>query len=270
MTRNKEGSAAKAAILFLWAHRGASAVAPENTLAAFRAAESAGADGIELDVHLSRDGIPVVIHDETLERTSNGHGRVARWNAAELARLDAGGWFSPEFSGERIPTLEQVLVWAGERLRVNIEIKTAAAGAAVLRLLRDFPNSRVLVSSFDHRLLPQLRQQDSSLPLGVLGETHFWRRGVLRAAASGAESYHPRVDRVSRPLLLACRSAGLVVYPWTVDAVAEVNRLLLLGVSGLFTNDPRSVITHLESKRNILKLQDKSFRLELTSGAAVL
>ncbi|HAD04749.1 MAG: hypothetical protein A2091_08765 [Desulfuromonadales bacterium GWD2_61_12] len=254
--RCPEGSAAQAATLFLWAHRGASAVAPENTLAAFRAAEGAGAGGIELDVHLSRDGIPVVIHDETLERTSNGHGQVARWSAAELVLLDAGGWFAPAFSGERIPTLEQVLAWAGERLRVNIEIKTAAAGAAVLRLLRDFPRSRVLVSSFDHRLLTQLHQQDPELSLGFLGETRFWRRGVRRAVAAGAESYHPRADLVSRPLLRACRSAGLAVYPWTIDAAAEVDRFLLLGVSGLFVNDPQCVAKHLKSKQTTLKLQE--------------
>ena len=185
---------------------------------------------------------------------------LSRRSAAELTLLDAGLWFSPAFRGEKIPTLEQVLDWAADRLRVNIEIKSAAAGVAVQRLLRNFPRSRVLISSFDHRLLEQLRQQDATLPLGFLGETRFWRRGVRRAVAAGAESYHPRADRVSRPLLLACHSAGLAVYPWTVDAVAEVNRLLLLGVSGLFTNDPRRVVMHLESKQNALKLQEKSFR----------
>lgn len=245
-------------------------MAPENTLAAFRAAEICGADGIELDVHLSRDGVPVVLHDETLDRTSNGCGQVVRWSVAELSHLDAGSWFDPDFSGEKIPTLEEVLVWAGERLRINIEIKTAAAAAAVLLLLRDFPRSRVLISSFDHRLLAGVRQQDDTLPLGFLCDSRFWRGGVRRAVASGAESYHPRADVVSRSLLLACRQAGLAVYPWTVDAAAEVRRFLLLGVAGLFTNDPRGVVRVLESRRNVPKLQEKILRNDLTSGATVL
>lgn len=248
---------------FIWAHRGASVLAPENTLAAFRAAENAGADGIELDVHLSRDGVAVVLHDETLERTSNGHGRVVRWSVAELGQFDAGGWFASAFSGERIPTLEQVLDWAGERLRLNIEIKTAAAGSAVLRLLRDFPDSRVLISSFDHRLLAGLRRQSAALSLGFLGDSRFWRGGVRRAVAAGAESFHPRADLVSRQLLLACRRAGLAVYPWTVDAPADVRRFMLLGVDGFFTNDPRGVIMLLDAAQNMPKLKVKSAQDDL-------
>lgn len=226
-------------------------------MAAFRAAESAGADGIELDVHLSRDGVPVVLHDETLERTSNGRGRVVDWSLAELRRLDAGGWFAPAFAGERIPLLEEVLAWVGARLRINVEIKSAAAGAAVLGLLRDFPRSRVLISSFDHRLLAWLRRQDAALPLGFLSESRFWRGGVRRAVAAGAESFHPRIDLLSRSLLAACHQGGLAVYPWTVDTPTEVDHCLLLGASGLFTNDPQGVATALAAGTNILNSQEK-------------
>src|SRR6056297_841327 len=95
---------------FIWAHRGASAVAPENTLAAFTAALQAGADGIELDVHLTRDGVPVVMHDETVDRTTNGSGRIRDLSHAEIDDLDAGSWFGPRWRGEKIPTLEKVLV----------------------------------------------------------------------------------------------------------------------------------------------------------------
>ena len=94
---------------FIWAHRGASASAPENTLAAFRAAEAAGAAGIELDVHLSADGVPVVIHDETVDRTTDGHGPVAALTLCRLRQLDAGRWFAPAFAGEALPTLEEIL-----------------------------------------------------------------------------------------------------------------------------------------------------------------
>lgn len=227
-------------------------------MAAFRAAEGAGADGIELDVHLSREGVPVVLHDETLERTSNGHGRVVDWSLPELRRLDAGSWFAPAFADERIPTLQEVLDWVGERLQVNVEIKSAAAGAAVLSLLRDFPRSRVLISSFDHRLLAWLRRQDATLPLGFLCDSRFWRGGVRRAVVAGAESFHPRVDLLSRSLLAACHQGGLAVYPWTVDTPTEASHCLLLGVSGLFTNDPQGIARVLAARPNILNPQVKS------------
>ena len=234
---------------FIWAHRGASNVAPENTLAAFGAALEAGADGIELDVHLSRDGVPVVLHDDTLERTTNGRGAVLAVPARDLLRLDAGGWFSPRFRGEGIPTLAQVLLWAGERLRLNIEIKSAAAGAAVLDLLGDFPGLHPLVSSFDHGLLERLRHRSGDLALGFLTESRFWRRALRRARLCRAESLHPRQDLVSRPLLEACRRAGLAVYPWTVDAPGRLETLWRAGVDGVFTNDPAGVRQWFKRRR---------------------
>ena len=224
--------------LHIWAHRGASGRTPENTLAAFRAAEADGADGIELDVHLSRDGVPVVIHDSTLERTSNGHGAVADYDLARLKTFDSGAWFDSAFAGERLPTLAEVFAWAGDRLRINVEIKDAAAGRAVLGLLQQYPQARVLVSSFDHRLLARLRSESAALPLGFLSESSFWHRHLARAVAAAAESFHPRADRVTRPLVQACHARGLRVYPWTVDAPGEVDRLLALGVDGFFTNYP--------------------------------
>src|SRR5262245_34742321 len=105
------------------AHRGASARAPENTLAAFREAIRLGADAIELDVQLSADGVPMVIHDLTVDRTTNGHGSVASFASRDLRRLDAGAWYSSRFRGERIPTLEEALECARGRCGLNIEIK---------------------------------------------------------------------------------------------------------------------------------------------------
>jgi glycerophosphoryl diester phosphodiesterase len=227
---------------FIWAHRGASADAPENTLVAFAAAEAAGADGIELDVHLSRDGVPVVIHDERVERTTDGHGAVAELRLAELRRLDAGSWFAPRFAGEPIPLLDEILDWADDRLRLNIEIKDARAGRALLDRLPHYPRARVLVSSFNHRLLENLRRIEPRLPLGFLFEEDGWHRVLRRTLACGAESLHPREDRVSRPLLAACKRQGLAVYPWTLDEPSRIRALRRLGIDGLFTNDPLAVV----------------------------
>jgi len=233
---------------FIWAHRGASATAPENTLAAFRAAEAAGAAGIELDVHLSADGVPVVIHDETVERTTDGRGPVAGLTLRQLRRLDAGSWFAPEFADATLPTLEEVFEWAASRLRLNLEIKAEAAGVAVLELLRRYPEACVLVSSFDHQLLERLRARCAELPLGFLSESPFWRRAVARAVRCGAASFHPRRDRLTRPMLEVCRRQGLAVFPWTVDSPREAAALRRLGAAGLFTNDPASLIRALRHR----------------------
>ena len=224
--------------VFVWAHRGASAMAPENTMVAFRLAEAAGADGIELDIHINRDGLPVVIHDETLDRTTSGAGPVSTIDTASLLGLDAGGWFADDYLGERVPLLAEVLTWAGDRIRVNIEIKSAEAGQAVLETLRDFPRARVLVSSFNHKLLCHLRQTDASLPIGFLIDSRFWRLAARRAVSCAAESFHPPVKHVSRAMVTWCHRHNLTVYPWTVDAPERKRALLRLGVDGFFTNIP--------------------------------
>jgi glycerophosphoryl diester phosphodiesterase len=223
--------------LFLYAHRGASAEAPENTLAAFRRALAAGADGIELDVHLTRDGVPVVIHDDTLERTTDGAGRVAARSAAALQELDAGSWFAPHFAAEALPTLEEVLRLFGGRLRLNLEVKAVRAGMAVLELLTRFPRAEVVVSSFDHGLLTRLRRAAPDLSLAVLAD-HDWHRALAKAAALRVCAFHPRADLVNRPLLTACRRLAMPVHAWTVDDPGRARTLVRLGVAGLFTNDP--------------------------------
>jgi glycerophosphoryl diester phosphodiesterase len=222
----------------LWAHRGASTDAPENTLAAFVLAERQGADGIELDVQLSRDGVPLILHDETLDRTTNGQGRADRLNWSELRGLDAGRWFGSEFAGERLPSLAEVLEWADDRLLLNLEVKDSAAVDALLTTLKQFPQARVLISSFDHKLLAALRSVAPDLRLGFLNDSRFWRRALQRATRARAVSFHPRVDQVSRPLLAACQTANVVVYPWTVNTAAVAHRLRGLGVAGVFSNRP--------------------------------
>jgi len=207
-------------------------------MAAFALAELQGAHGVELDLQITSDGVPVVLHDETLQRTTDGRGRVDALSWTALTRLDAGRWFAPEFAGERVPSLEQVLDWAGDRMQLNLEIKDPAVATAMLDELQRFPRCRVLVSSFDHRLLERLRTVAADLPLGFLSDSRLWRRQVERASRCRALSFHPRADRVSRPQLVTCRRLGLAVYPWTVDSPGVARRFRSFGVSGLFTNTP--------------------------------
>jgi glycerophosphoryl diester phosphodiesterase len=232
---------------FIWAHRGASGRAPENTMAAFRAAEEDGAQGIELDLHLSRDGVPVVIHDEVVQRTTDGHGPVARLTLRQLLRLDAGRWFAPAFAGERIPTLQEVLAWAGDRLRLNLEIKSAEAAQAVQLALADYPHCRVLVSSFDHQVLEKLHAASPGLPLAFLLDSRLWRRPLARATACRAESLHPRHDLLGHAMVNCCHQQGLKVIPWTVDQLPDLRKMRRLGADGLFSNHPRQIRQWLAS-----------------------
>jgi glycerophosphoryl diester phosphodiesterase len=223
---------------FIWAHRGASRIAPENTMAAFAAAVGLGADGLELDIHLSRDGVPVVIHDESLERTTDGRGLVADANLKQLQKLDAGGWFSPEFMGESLPTLAEVLSVFSGKLRLNFELKEFSAGVAVLSLLRQHSDAEVVISSFDYDLLKGLRSLDESLPLAVLFDDGNWRQAVRFANEISACAFHPAKNLVCHRMVAACRKLALPVSVWTVDQEEQARSLVRMGVSGLFTNDP--------------------------------
>jgi glycerophosphoryl diester phosphodiesterase len=223
---------------FIWAHRGDSAWAPENTLAAFHAAVESGADGLELDVHLSCDGVPVVIHDETLERTTDGRGLVSVASAEQIARLDAGSWFSAAFSGEPVPTLAAVLKAFGGQKRLNLEIKEPLAGIAVLDLLKRHASADVVVSSFDIDVLCQLRSADRALPIAVLYHAGGWRKVLSAAKGLSACAFHPGATTVSRPMISACKEAGLPVHVWTVDRIPVAKSLFRAGVAGFFSNDP--------------------------------
>jgi glycerophosphoryl diester phosphodiesterase len=230
------------------AHRGASGAAPENTLAAFRAALAAGADGVEFDVHLSRDGVPVVIHDETLERTTTGHGAVGAASAAELAALEAGAWFRPPLRGEGVPPLEAVLaLLAPSPLELHIELKTGRCPypglvPAVLRLVaRAGLAGRVTLSSFNHRTLQEALALEPRLPCAALLQDVLiepWRY----AHEHGFSAIHPNHRQVDAALVQASHGLGLAVRAFTVDDPAQATRLLALGVDGILSNEPARLL----------------------------
>jgi len=207
-------------------------------MAAFSAAVDSGADGLELDIHLSSDGVPVVIHDETLERTTDGHGLVSDATLSQLRQLDAGGWFSQGFVGEPLPTLEEVLRAFSGQIRLNLELKEFAAGVEVLALLRQYSDAEVVVSSFDYALLERLRSVDDALPLAVLFAEGRWRKAVRFAGEISACAFHPAGNQVSRRMVAVCKQVGLPVSVWTVDQATHARSLVRMGVSGLFSNNP--------------------------------
>jgi len=229
-----------------FAHRGASHDAPQNTLAAFRLAREMGADGVELDVQVSKDGEAVVIHDFTVDATTDGQGAVKDKTLAELKELDAGCWFDARFAGQRIPTLEEVIVEVGHQLFLNIELKTKAFAstnlvAEVVRLIEDHNLvHRVIVSSFNPLPLRQVKRLNHHISTGLIYSfdlpAHLIRALFLLLA--DADALHPEKHLVTQEYMTWAQERGYRVNAWTVDEPAEMKRLITLGVDGIITNRP--------------------------------
>ena len=229
----------------VWGHRGAASCAPENTLESFALAQSQGADGIELDIQLTRDGQIVVCHDETLERVSNGSGNVKDHTLSELKVL-VFNKTHPEYPGARIPTLQEVyeLVKPG-RMLVNVELKTgifhydgivdkvldltAAAGM----------EDRVVYSSFNHHTLVELKKKNPQVKTGLLYsdeaiDVHSYAKKVV-----GADALHPALYHMQDlTYVRKAHSLGLATRVWTVDEEIYIKMLLQMGVEGIITNRP--------------------------------
>lgn len=229
-------------------HRGAPAETPENTLAAFRRALTLGVDAVEVDVHLSADGEPVVIHDPVLGRTTDGHGLVGSLSLAALRHLDAGRWFGDGFAGERIPTLLEALDVL-RPVRVIVELKNGPVrypGMAerVAAVVRASGHGAVTISSFDHPLLREVRAVAPSLETAVL----YSARPVhpLRLAEDvGAGILHPFWHYLTPDVVAAAHEARLRVETWLVDEPDDLARVVAMGVDGIMTGHPERLRTML-------------------------
>ncbi len=230
--------------LEVYAHRGGAGLAPENTLAAFRKALELGVDALEMDLHVTRDGEIVVIHDETVDRTTDGRGSVADLTLDELRRWDAGGKFAPAFRGERIPTLREVidLVKASGNtwIRLILELKFHPDHPGkpedfeqrVLDILRQtgFVH-RVRIISFHHPSLAKLKALEPRIPTGLLaGGRTAPQDPVALVRQSRADYYSPSVRHVTAEAVTAVHQAGIPVVPWTANEEAEMRRLMALGI----------------------------------------
>jgi glycerophosphoryl diester phosphodiesterase len=233
---------------FVLGHRGASHAAPQNTLAAFRKAADVGADGIELDVHLSRDGVPVVIHNNTVDATTDGHGLVREMTLTQLKALDAGAHFDAAFEGERIPTLEEVLAEVGAQLLTNIELKagqTAALVSAVVDLVRRMGMAnRVWFSSFKPYALYRVRALAPDIPCGLLYGPLNPGTLLLRPFTPH-EALHPYKDLLTERAVHRAHEHGLRVFTWTLDDPAVARKFAAWGVDGIITNEPAEILAAL-------------------------
>jgi glycerophosphoryl diester phosphodiesterase len=224
------------------AHRGASGLAPENTMAAFERAVQLGAAFIETDLQLTRDAHFVAMHDGTLERTTNGHGAVHDCTLAELRQLDAGKWFDREYMDARIPTLEEVLEFSHKYDVVfYLEIKYNAAFGmhhALVGALRDARSAaRTAVISFDASTLSAVNKLDPSLMLGLLVETPT-ADTISTAINVGARQICPVHTMVTKEFVSQVHEAGLHVATWTVNSTQEMKAMISAGVEGIMTDFP--------------------------------
>lgn len=230
------------------AHRGASAIAPENTRAAFLEAKRLGFSWIECDVMLSSTGEVVVMHDDTLDRTTNGHGRVVDCPYSTLKTLDAGSWFDPVFSMECILTFEELLLLLSEQsLSANIELKplqgyeeeTVKRAMAILHAFQK-PIPSILLSSFSKKALRMVRAIDTDVSLGLL--MNEWEEGWAEdAAALSCATIHVNQAVLTLKRIQQIESAGYGLLVYTVNDVSRAKELLAQGVDAVFSDCPREI-----------------------------
>jgi glycerophosphoryl diester phosphodiesterase len=225
-------------------HRGAAAVAPENTIVSIRKAQQLGAAWVEFDVKLTREGVPILMHDDRLERTTSGRGCVADHTLAAIRELDAGGWFAPAFDGESVPTFEEALATCAELgLGINLEIKpcpgrneeTAHAVLDVLEANWTADLSPLLISSFAHACLAVARERAPDVPRGYLC-SRLPRDWAAELEHYGCVTLHTDHRRIRGAQLAELRAAGVPVLLYTVNDPRRVRKLLELGVTAVFTD----------------------------------
>lgn len=245
-------------------HRGDSEYYPENTIPAFKSAIRRGVDMVELDVFSvkSEQGQKlVVIHDPTVDRTTDGTGIVWNFSLEELNQLDAGGWFDTQFKGVKIPTLEEVFQEVGGSVLVNVEIKYEQGGRIqgchiekeVIRLIEKYNlTDSVIISSFNYETLRAVRNLSKDAYIGVLSEESESNLDVVSLCkAIGAISYNPDGRYTTRELVERLHSANILVIPWVYkdeNTQTTMTRMLNLGVDGFFANDPKLLHEIVESR----------------------
>ncbi|MCY4021643.1 MAG: glycerophosphodiester phosphodiesterase family protein [Chloroflexi bacterium] len=235
------------------AHRGAMASAPMNTMAAFELALEQGADGIELDVQRSSDGHAVIMHDFSVDATTDGGGAVAEKSLSELQELDAGSWFSSAFAGEGIPTLDQVFASLGERTLFNVEIKSGSAGSGLVEeqvaaCIRRFSvANRVIVSSFDPYVLLNFRLLIPTAMIGFLYDPELPSKYYIPLTKLSHEARHPRHDMVDQAYMRWARENDYYVNTWTVKDAERALELRALGVNAIIADDPEMLVDAFSS-----------------------
>jgi glycerophosphoryl diester phosphodiesterase len=239
---------------YVVAHRGISGKAPENTLASFAlACETPGIDMIELDARLSKENEVMVLHDRTLQRTSTGNGAARIYTVAEMKEFDAGSWFDPVFSAERIPTLREVLTLVNKRRWVNIELKSdfffpekpELLERRVLETVGELGcDECVMYSSFNHRMMANIKRFNPKAITGVLYSVgrDFGRMPSKLAGRVGASVFVCAKREVTKRMLDDARTNGIAFYVYTLNSTSSVSKMIELGVDGILSDIADNIV----------------------------
>ncbi|MCY7007590.1 glycerophosphodiester phosphodiesterase [Fusobacterium simiae] len=230
----------------IFAHRGASGYAPENTLTAIKKAIEMKADGIEIDIQLTKDGKIVVMHDWKVDRTTTGRGYVYELDFKYIRSLDAGQWYTKDFIGEVVPTLEEVLDILPNDMILNIEIKDIARKHSnieekMLEVLKKYPEKfdNIIVSSFHHDKIRKLQELEPKLKLALLTDSEFIEiEKYLSTNGLNSYSYHPEINLISKETVEILHKNGVKVFVWSVNKEEDLDYLVKIGVDGVITNYP--------------------------------
>ena len=248
-TSNQKSDVGKIELI---AHRGGAKLAPENTLAAFKNAIKIGVDMIEIDVHLTKDGKVIVIHDEKIDRTTDGKGTIKDMTLAEIRKYDAGSWFDKKFKGEKVPTLDEVMETLKGKAKLLIEIKDGdelypGLEKKVVETIHKYnANSWVIVQSFNENSVLRVRKMDSSIPTFYLLGRNFddFYSNVAKAVNSGNtvikkyDGVAPHYSMLDSEKVKTFHKAGFKVFTWTVDKPEDMKKIIDTGVDGIITNVP--------------------------------
>lgn len=236
-----------------YAHRGASGYCPENTMAAFEKSWDLGATGIETDVQMTKEGQLVLIHDESLKRTTGHEGQVKDFTYSEISELDAGSWYSDEFVGERIPLLDQLLDWmAPTSMILNIEIKnnlepyTGIEEKLIDAVRKRNLIDRVIISSFNHYTLNRCKQLEPAIQTGILYMDNLFQPWNY-AQSVGASALHAYYGTVTPEKVEEARQAGIIYNPFTINDPTIMRELIQMNVSGIITDFPDILAELLQS-----------------------
>ncbi len=236
------------------AHRGASGIAPENTLSSFAEAIRTGAHFIEMDIQVTADGIPIVFHDKGLSRTTNGSGFASKLTYEELLKFDSGNWFSKKFTGEKIPTLEDVLDSVKNKILVNIELKNLGTNPfphieKIIQIIENFNYSdKVVISSFYYEQLKIVKKIKSTIPTAIIRLPKDKRLPSVISKEFPFEGLVCSIEEINNEIVEDAKQNGLFLGIYTVNTASELEYVLKFDVKAIVTNFPEQIITLLRQK----------------------
>lgn len=237
----------------IYAHRGASAICPENTMIAFKKAVELGSTGIECDVQMTKDGVLIICHDEYLERTTDGKGLLKDYTLAELQKLDAGSWMDKKFAGEKLPTLDELLEFVKKTgILLNIELKNgiieySGLEERVITAVKSFDlANKVIVSSFNHESVHRFKQMTTDIKAGILYMEPLYRVWEYLEKI-GCECAHPYLQAINPSIAQEMKKRSYIINTFTVDSPDFAKRMIEMGVDGMITNYPDKILEVVEN-----------------------